>query len=34
MNIQDIIERIKKEEVLDERTVKKICTKIQEILLT
>lgn len=34
MNIQHIIERIKKEEVVEERTVKKICKQIQELLLT
>lgn len=33
MNIQDIVEKIKKEEVIDEPTVKKICKKIQELFM-
>jgi len=33
MNIQEVIERIKKEEVIEERTVKNICKKVQELLL-
>ncbi len=34
MNIQEIIERVKKEEVIEEPTVRKICKKIQEIFMT
>lgn len=33
MNIPEIIERIKKEEVIEEVTVKKICKKVQEVLM-
>lgn len=34
MNIHEIIERIKKEEVIEEVTVKKICKKVQEVFMT
>jgi|JI6StandDraft_1071083.scaffolds.fasta_scaffold181336_1 hypothetical protein len=34
MNIQGIIERIKKEEVIEEGTVKQLCKKIQELFMT
>ena len=33
MNVQEILEKIKKEEVIDEPTVKKICRKVQEVLM-
>jgi hypothetical protein len=33
MNIQEIIERVKKEEVIEEVTVKKVCRTIQEIFM-
>lgn len=33
MNVQEIIEKIKKEEVIDEPTVKKLCRKVQEVLM-
>jgi len=33
MDIKEIMERVKREEVIEESTVKKLCRKIQEVLM-